>query len=135
MLMSGSRMISEPVLLIDWLTLSLSRVSMNLFCVFISKSTSSRQRESGGGGASTPPDVLFSIIPFSSSAWSSGMGLTASLLWLLDTLSSLYDDVPVLVLIRSVGSSGITVGVGMRFGTSLISSVSNTAECDESLGN
>jgi len=49
---------------------------MNLFPVSISTSSSSRQI-GGEGGSSTPPDVLFLVIPFSSSAKFSGIGLTA----------------------------------------------------------
>ena len=121
------------MLLVDHSTSSLSWVSMNLFCVSISTSSFSRQLGGGEGDASTPPDVLFSIIPFSSSAWFLGMGLTASLLSLLDVLSSLYDKFPVHVLTTTFGY--MNFGVGIRFGTSLISSVSKTAKCDGSLGN
>ena len=55
MLMFGSKMISEPVLLVDRSTPSQSWVSMNLLCVSISTSLTDRR----GRGASPLPDYHF----------------------------------------------------------------------------
>ena len=71
----------------------------------------------GKGVLLSPPDVLFSIILLSHSDWFSGWRLTSPLSTLLDILSSLYDDVPVPVLIKAVGSPCTAVEFGMRFGT------------------